>query len=321
MPQQVKKKGRERKEPFCDRLVHLLESYPAVFIVGCNNIGSSHMQKIKKAVKEDAIIVKGKNTLIRKAIRRNLEKNPGWNALLPLVRGNVGLIFANGDLSKLKETLLRMRVSAPAKVGIVAPQDVIIEKGGTGLEPTKTSFLQALNIASKINRGQIEILQDITLIKSGTKVGSSESILLTMLGKKPFSYGLTCHFVYEDGKVYSAKFLDTSSDDVMKRFSAGLSTVAAISLATGLPTVASIPHSVLNAFKNLVAISLETGYEFDQAKAIKEVVENPDAFKAPEPTHVHVETKVEEVPEVVEEKKEEKEESDDMGFSFFDNDE
>jgi len=103
----------------------------------------------------------------------------------------------------------------------------------------------------------------------------------------------------------------------MKRFSAGLSTVAAISLATGLPTVASIPHSVLNAFKNLVAISVETGYVFEQAKAIKEAVENPDAFKAPEPTHHHVETKVEEVPEVVEEKKEEKEESDDMGFSFF----
>jgi len=45
MPQQVKKKGRDRKDPFCDRLIHLLESYPAVFIVGCNNIGSSHMQK------------------------------------------------------------------------------------------------------------------------------------------------------------------------------------------------------------------------------------------------------------------------------------
>jgi large subunit ribosomal protein LP0 len=319
MPQQVKKKGRERKEPFCDRLIHLLESYPAVFVVGCNNIGSHHMQKIKKAVKDTAIIVKGKNTLIRKAIRKNIEKNPGWNVLLPLIRGNVGLIFANGDLSKLKTTLLSMRVSAPAKVGIVAPQDVIVEKGGTGLEPTKTSFLQALNIASKINKGQIEILQDVTLIKSGNKVGSSESILLTMLGKKPFSYGLTCNFVYEDGKIYSAKFLDTPTEDVMKRFSAGLSTVAAISLATGLPTVASLPHSVLNAFKNLVAISVETGYVFEQAKAIKEAVENPDAFKAPEPTHVVVDTHhVEEVPQVVEEPKEEKAESDDMGFSFFD---
>jgi len=176
-----------------------------------------------------------------------------------------------------------------------------------------------LNIASKINRGQIDILQDVTLIKQGTKVGSSESILLTMLGKKPFSYGLTCTFVYEDGKVYAAKFLDTSSDEVMRRFSAGLSTVAAISLATGLPTVASIPHSVLNAFKNLLAISLETNFDFDQAKTIKDMVQNPDAYKQNEPTNIAVTKAPEKVEEVVvEEVKEEKAESDDMGFSFFD---
>jgi large subunit ribosomal protein LP0 len=322
MPQQVKKKGRERKEPFCQRLETLLSTYPAVFIVGCNNIGSHHMQKIKKSVKDDAVLVKGKNTLIRKAIRRNAEHHANWLALIPYIRGNVGLVFVKGDLSAIKATLMGLRVSAPAKVGILAPQDVIIEKGGTGLEPTKTSFLQALNIASKINRGQIDILQDITLIKQGSKVGSSESILLTMLGKKPFSYGLTCTHVYEDGKIYAAKFLDTSSEEVMKRFSAGLSTVAAISLATGLPTVASIPHSVLNAFKNLIAISLETGFDFDQAKAIRDMIDNPDAYKAPEATNITVTSKVEDkVEEVVEEVKEEKEESDDMGFSFFDNDE
>jgi len=281
------------------------------------------MQKIKKLVKDTAVVVKGKNTLIRKAIRRNSENHPHWLSLIPLIRGNVGLVFVKGDLSGVKNLLMNLRVSAPAKVGIVAPQDVIIEKGGTGLEPTKTSFLQALNIASKINRGQIEILQDVTLIKQGTKVGSSESILLTMLGKKPFSYGLTCNFVYEEGKVYSAKFLDISSDEVMRRFSSGLSAVAAISLATGIPTVASIPHVVLNAFKNLIAISLETGFEFDQAKAIKEVVQNPDAFKAPEPTQNAPQptTNKAPVPEVVEEIKEEKEESDDMGFNFFDQDE
>jgi len=140
MPQQVKKKGRERKEPFCNRLENLLSTYPAVFIVGCNNIGSSHMQKIKKSIKDMAVVVKGKNTLIRKAIRRNAEAHPNWLTLLPLIRGNVGLVFVSGDLSEVKRTLMNLRVSAPAKVGILAPQDVIIEKGGTGLEPTKTSF-------------------------------------------------------------------------------------------------------------------------------------------------------------------------------------
>jgi len=277
-------------------------------------------KKSKKSVKDNAVVVKGKNTLIRKAIRRNTEDHPDWLALLPLIRGNVGLVFVKGDLSAVKNSLMNLRVSAPAKVGILAPQDVIIEKGGTGLEPTKTSFLQALNIASKINRGQIEILQDVTLIKAGTKVGSSESILLTMLGKKPFSYGLTCNFVFEAGKVYAAKFLDTPSEEVLRRFSAGLSTVAAISLSIGLPTVASVPHVVLNAFKNLVALSLETGFEFDQMKAIKDAVDNPDAYKAPETTNIPVTNKVEDkkVDEPVEEVKEEKEESDDMGFSFFD---
>jgi len=243
--------------------------------------------------------------------------------LLPLLKGNVGLVFAKGDLSKVKTTLVNLRVEAPAKVGIIAPQDVFIEKGQTKLEPTKTSFLQALNIASKINKGSIEILQDVHLIKIGTKVGSSESTLLSMLDRKPFSYGLSVTNVYEDGKVYNAKFLDISPDQVLQRFAAGISTVAAISLATGVPTVASVPHSILNAFKNLLAISLETNYVFEQAQKVKEMVENPDAFT---PTHHEHQTntvdtdkhkEIEKPPEP-ETKVEDKPESDDMGFNFFD---
>jgi len=320
MPQQnVAKKGRDRKEPFCKRLEQLFVDYPAVLVVNCNNIGSAHMQKIKKTIQDDAIFIKGKNTLIRKAIRLNGEKHAEWAAIIPLLRGNVGLVFTKGDLSKVKKTLIELRVSAPAKIGILAPQDVVIEKGATGLEPTKTSFLQALNIASKINRGQIEILQDVVLIKAGTKVGSSESTLLTMLNKKPFSYGLVVTHVYEDGKVYLSKFLDINSQEVLARFSAGISTIAAISLSTGIPSIASVPHSILNGYKNLLAISLETSFVFEQAQKIKEMVENPDAFI----TQPVVEEKVvEEVkPEVVEEVpvvEEKKESSDDMGFSFFD---
>jgi len=322
MPQSVKKKGRDRKEPFCKRLEGLFQDYPAILLVNCNNIGSSHMQRIKKTIKGEAVFVKGKNTLIRKAIRLRNGDHPEWGALVPLLKGNVGLVFAKGDLSKVKSTLVNLRVEAPAKVGIVAPQDVFIEKGQTKLEPTKTSFLQALNIASKINKGAIEILQDVHLIKIGTKVGSSESTLLSMLDRKPFSYGLTVSNVYEEGKIYNAKFLDISSEQVLQKFAAGISTIAAISLATGVPTVASVPHTLLNAFKNLVAISLETGFVFDQAQKIKEMVENPDAYttNAPQTTETKTDDKPKEVEKPVEDVKEDKAESDDMGFNFFDAD-
>ena len=53
---------------------------------------------------------------------------------------------------------LSLQVEAPAKAGALAPIDVHISPINTGLGPEKTSFFQALQIATKISRGTIEIL-------------------------------------------------------------------------------------------------------------------------------------------------------------------
>merc|ERR1712066_1097329 len=88
---------------------------------------------------------------------------------------------------------------AAAKAGVIAPCSVTIPKGPTGLDPAQTSFFQALNIATKINKGSIEIINDTEVIKEGNKVGSSEAALLAKLGVKPFQYGLAVKYVYEGG--------------------------------------------------------------------------------------------------------------------------
>ena len=81
-------------------------------------------------------------------------------------------------------------MQAPAKAGAIAPIDVFVAPQNTGLGPEKTSFFQALSIATKISRGTIEILSDVHLIKKDEKVGFSEAALLQMLKIFPFSYGL-----------------------------------------------------------------------------------------------------------------------------------
>jgi len=184
------KTTRQKKAEYFDRLVSLLEEYPKILIVSCDNIGSAHMQKIRRVLRGKAVLLMGKNTMIRRAIRVNLNRNKDWENLLPLIFGNVGLVFTKLDLRQVRDVCVSLRVPAAAKSGIFAPKDVFVPKGMTTLEPTKTSFLQALNIASKINKGQIEILNDIHLIKKGERVGSSESTLLQMLDVKPFEYGL-----------------------------------------------------------------------------------------------------------------------------------
>jgi large subunit ribosomal protein LP0 len=47
-------------------------------------------------------------------------------------------------------------------VGAVAPLDIVIPKGMTTQDAQKTSFFQALNIPTKITKGNIEIISDVS---------------------------------------------------------------------------------------------------------------------------------------------------------------
>jgi len=275
---------KEKKGEYFNKFVGLLQEYHKILIVLCDNIGSAHMQRIRRTLRGKAVLLMGKNTMRRKAIRLHLDDNPDWEGILPYITGNIGLVFTNeDDLRSVRNICLESKVPAAAKPGIKAPSDVIIPKGITTLEPTKTSFLQALNIASKINKGTIEILQDVPLIKKGDKVGSSEATLLQMLDIRPFEYGLQMVAVYDSGSIMDAEVLDMTDEDILSKFAVGIGNVASFSLGINFPSLASFPHVVMNGYKNLLAIALQTDFVFPQAENVKQIVENPDAFASAAP--------------------------------------
>jgi len=270
-----------RKQAYFGKLIKLLDEYPNIFLVGADNVGSSQMAKIRHALRGKAVLLMGKNTMIRKAIRGHLENNKALGEILPYIRGNIGFVFFRDDLQEVKKKLLEMRVAAPAKAGTIAPNDVIVPAGPTGMEPTMTSFLQALNIQSKITRGQVEITNDVPLIKEGQKVGASEANLLAKLDIKPFSYGLVLRTVYENGSVYEASWTNITDNDIIEKFQAGVKNLASLSLALHYPTVASVPHSVITGFKRVLAIGLGTEYSFPKAEEAKKAMSAGPATSAP----------------------------------------
>lgn len=71
---------------------------------------------------------------------------PELDKIVSLLKGNTGIIFSNGDLSEIKKVLDDEAREAPAKVGAIAPAEVWIRAGSTGLDPKQTSFFQQLNI-------------------------------------------------------------------------------------------------------------------------------------------------------------------------------
>ncbi|XP_071811106.1 large ribosomal subunit protein uL10-like [Apostichopus japonicus] len=305
------------KADYIIRMVNLLDEYPKCFIVRADNVGSKQMQQIRISLRGQGIVLMGKNTIMRKAIRGHLEHNPNLESLLPHLKGNVGLVFCKGDLADVRTLLLQNKVAAPAKAGAIAPVDVMVPAQNTGLGPEKTSFFQALSIATKISRGSIEILNTVHLIKVDEKVGASEATLLSMLKIFPFSYGLVIENVYDNGSVFQPNILDITDAQLHERFLAGVRNVASVSLQIGYPTLASVPHSVVNGFKNVLALACATDIEFKEAEQAKAFIADPSAFVAAAPAQA-----AEEAPKEAakEEKKEESdsESDDDMGFGLFD---
>uniref|UniRef100_A0A2K6QGC6 60S acidic ribosomal protein P0 n=1 Tax=Rhinopithecus roxellana TaxID=61622 RepID=A0A2K6QGC6_RHIRO len=275
------------------KIIQLLDDYPKCFIVGADNVGSTQMQQIRMSLCGKAVVLMGKNTKMHKAIRGHLENNPALEKLLPHIRGNVGFVFTKEDLTEIRDMLLANKVPAAACAGAIAPCEVTVPAQNTGPGPEKTSFFQALGITTKISRGTMEILSDVQLIKTGDKVGASEATLLNMLNISPFSFGL----VFNNGSSYNPEVLDITEESLHSRSLEGVHSVASVCLQIGYPTVASVPRSIINGYKRVLALSVEIDYTFPLAEKVKAFLADPSAFVAAAPS----------------------EESDeDMGFGLFD---
>uniref|UniRef100_A0A8C2MRZ2 Large ribosomal subunit protein uL10 n=1 Tax=Cricetulus griseus TaxID=10029 RepID=A0A8C2MRZ2_CRIGR len=251
------------------KIIQLLDDYPKCFIVGADNVGSQQMQQIRMSLRGKAVVLMGKNTTMRK-------NNPALEKLLPHIRGNVGFEFTKEDLTEIRDMMLANKVPAAARAGAIAPCEVTVPAQNTGLGPEKTSFFQALGITTKISRGTIEILSDVQLRKTGDKGGASEATLLDTLNISRFSCGLIIQQVFDNGSIVNPEVLDITEQTLHSRFLEGVRNVASGCLQIGYPTVASVPHSIINGYKRVLALSVETESTFPLAEAREESEESDE---------------------------------------------
>jgi len=311
---------KEFKAAYFEKLEVLLKEYKSIFIVTVDNVSSQQMHEIRQSLRGEGVVLMGKNTMVRRALKGLINDSPEYERLLPHVKGNVGFVFTNADLKETRDKILSNRVAAPARAGAVAPGDVYIPAGNTGMEPGKTSFFQALGVPTKIARGTIEITTDLKLIEAGNKVGASEATLLNLLNISPFTYGMGIYQIYDNGQTFDASVLDIEESQLLKAFSSAIATIASISLAVGFPTLPSVMHSVVNSYKKVLSVAIETDYEWDEISELKDRIANPDKYASAAPAGGAAAASGDAPAAKEEAKEEEKEESedDDMGFGLFD---
>jgi len=263
----------QRKIEYGKRLKKAMTDFSKILIINVDNVGSKQLQDVRIALRGRAVVLMGKNTIIRKMFR-DLIAAEAPNAamltkLLPLIRLNIGFVFTNGDLAGIRKEILEFKVPAAAKANAVCPDDVYIPAGPTGLDPGQTSFFQALNINTKITRGAIEITSKVHICKKDEKCSASASVLLKKLNICPFFYGIKVEKVVDGESVYDAAVLDIDPDLVGQKFANGVRSLAAFSLGLYYPTAASIPHTFSNTMRQAIAICLMGEYTFKYAEPYK----------------------------------------------------
>ena len=184
------------------------------------------------------------------------------------------------------------------------------------MEPGKTSFFQALGVPTKIARGTIEITTDLKLVEAGNKVGASEATLLNMLNISPFTYGMTIAQVYDQGQTFSPDVLDIEEKQLFAALNSAIKTIAAISLAANYPTLPSIMHSMVNGYKRVLAVAIETDYSWPEIESIKDRIANPDAYASVGPAATEAATPAAAAKEEEKKAESEAEESEDEGNNY-----
>uniref|UniRef100_A0A4X2LR94 Large ribosomal subunit protein uL10 n=1 Tax=Vombatus ursinus TaxID=29139 RepID=A0A4X2LR94_VOMUR len=253
-------------------IIQLLDDYPKCFIVGADNVGSKQMQQIWMSLCGKAVVLMGKNTMMCKAICGHLENSPALEKLLPHIRGNMGFVFTKENLTEIRAMCLANKVSAAACASAITPCDVTVPATGLGLR--KTSFFQALGITTKISRGTIEILR-----------------------------------CFNNGNIYNPEVLDIMEETALL-FLDGVRNVARVCLQIGYPTVASVLYLIINGYKWVLAVAVETEYTFPLAEKVKAFLADPSTFVVAAPAAA--------TPAKVEGKEESEESDEDMGFGLFD---
>lgn len=151
----------------------------------------------------------------------------------------------------------------------VANADVVIPAGRTGLSPAETAFFAALNVATKIVRATIEIINPVTITKKGERIMQSHATLIRKLGLRPFRYTIKPTEVISRKVVTNCKELLETRMSLLK----GLRHMQAFSVEAGLYNPLSGPYYAARGIAQLREVT----------RAIDERLLGPQELPPPPP--------------------------------------
>jgi large subunit ribosomal protein L10 len=250
----------EWKQEEVAALVDVLESYESVGVVDVRGIPSRQLQEMRAELYGTAQLRMGRNTLIRRALD---DVDEGAEDLAEYVSGQVGLIGTDDNPFALFKQLEASKTSAPIQAGEVAPDEIVVPEGDTGIDDLQMvgDFNQAGVNARPGEDGTIEVMEDSVVAEAGEEIDVETAGVLDAMGIEPKEVGLDLRAAFSDGVVFEADELAVDEDAYYSDVQTAAARARNLALNAEFPTSQTTPALLAKASGEAKALALHAAIE------------------------------------------------------------
>lgn len=263
----------EWKQEEVDELVDFLESYESVGVVGVTGIPSRQLQAMRRELHGSAELRMSRNTLVVRALE---EVDEGMETLTQYVSGEIGLIGTNDNPFGLFRQLEESKTPAPINEGEVAPNDIVIPEGDTGVDPGPfVGELQQVGAAARIMDGSIKVTEDSTVLEEGEVVSAELAGVLSELGIEPKEVGLDLKGVHSEGVLFEPEELSIDIDEYRSDIESAVAAGHNLSVNAAYPTAENASTLISKATGDAKAVGLFA--EIESPDVVPDLIGKADA--------------------------------------------
>ena len=245
-----------RKAEKVEEIKNLLRKYRTVGIADLHKVRASQLQELRKRLNGIAYLQVIKNTLMERAISESKDL-PEMKKLIDYLKGSNLFLFTNMNPFKLKIFLDKNKVRSFAKAGDIAPEDIVVPAGNTGMPPGPIiSQLNAVGLPTRIESGSVWISKETVVARKGEVIDLNLAAVLSKLGIKAVELGLNLKAAYDDGLILSKEDLEIDLDKIRSDFEEAYRSAFTLSIEAAFPTRENISTLIQLAYLNAYRLSV-----------------------------------------------------------------
>ena len=235
----------------------LLNSYPVIAVADLERFPANLFAQLRKKLYPNAVVRVSKARVVQKAIEESRLKGAG---LTENVKGSVGIIFSKMNPFELYGFIKKNKGAAFAKEGQLAPEDITVPAGDTGLPPGPAlSDLKAAGLNVRPMGATIHVVEDKVVTKKGQPITKPVASTLSKLNIKPIKIAMRVSAALEKGLIYKADVLDIDLDQVFNDFVVAHTQAFNLAFNIAYLTVQTTPLLIGKAAREARALALEAG--------------------------------------------------------------